>query len=633
MSWNRWMMAALLLPLFGCGGGQPADEAQGDDAGAAETVEPSTTRFVDELPTYESKPLPEGLVWVTNMEDEPFASPEAKRGGEYRSWMLSFPLTLRTVGPDSNGAFAAYLWSNTVPLTTRHPDTLNFIPLLATEWAFDPDGKTVYYHLDRNARWSDGLPVTADDFVFTQRFMQSEFIVDPWYNNHYTNNIVDVVKHDDYTISIVGSTPKPREEILDEYGYVPFPRQFHKLDERWVEDYNWRIPPGIGPYQISRIEKGQFIEFKRNANWWGDQNRYLANRFNPDTIRFTVIRDMNVAFEYFLRGEIDTFPVIMPNFWHDKAQGEQFEKGYIHKITFYTDSPQPSQGMWLNMDDPILADRNVRLGLAYSMNVDLMLKTVLRGDYERLKAHYDGYGDYSNPEVQPKPFDLAKADEHFKAAGWITRGPDGIRTKDGQRLALTLNYATQEHTSRLVLLREEAKKAGVELNLQLLDASASFKQTQEKKHQIAWMAWTTGNVPAFWEHYHSANAHIPQTNNITNTDDPELDALITRFQDAIDKQTRVSLAHEIEKKIDDIAAFIPMYKVPYTREAYWRWIRLPEHHGVRRTDSLFDPMSVQYMSDGLFWIDEAMKAETLEARAAGRAFEPVTIVDETWHVQ
>ena len=258
---------------------------------------------------------------------------------------------------------------------------------------------------------------------------------------------------------------------------------------------------------------------------------------------------------------------------------------------------------------------------------------MLRGDYERLNGHYEGYGEYSNPAIKARPFDLAKANEYFKAAGLTTRGPDGIRVKDGQRLAFSVVYGTNEHTPRLVVLREEARKAGVELNLQLQDSSAQFKQISEKKFQIGWMAWSPQHIPAFWEHYHSDNAHIPQTNNITATDDPELDALIIEQRDTADYATRIRLAHEIEQRIYDIAAFIPMYKVPYMREAYWRWMKLPEHHGVRMTSYLFDPMTENLRSDGLFWVDEDVKRETLEALASGRTFPPVNIVDETWRVR
>jgi microcin C transport system substrate-binding protein len=586
------------------------------------------SHFVEELPTYESVPLPEGLEWVTNVNDPVWSSSEATLGGTFNTSVLSFPLTLRTVGPDSNDSFSAYKRYTNLGLVSIHPNTLNFIPQLATHWAFGPEGKTVYYRLDPDARWSDGELVTADDYLFTIDFMRSEHIVAPWYNNHYTNQIVSVVKYDDYTISVEGATAKPREELLYEYGLNPTPRHFHKLDENWVQDYNWRSEPGTGAYRISRVEKGQFVEFGRNEDWWGNDKRYLAKRFNPDTVRVTVIRDMNVAWEYFLRGEIDAFPVLMPRFWHEKAQGEPFDNGYINRIKFYTDTPQPSAGLWLNTDDPMLADRNIRLGLAHAMNIDLLLSTVLRGDYERLKTHHDGYWDYSNPNIQPREFDLQKADEYLDAAGFPNRGPDGIRVRDGQRLSLRVVYSTQEHTPRLVLLREEAKKAGIELNLQLLDSSAAFKQILEKQHQVAWMAWGIGLTPRFWQHYHSENAHKPQTNNITNTDNPEMDALIMEYRAATDKETRIRLAHQLEQIVHESGVFIPTYKVPYTREAYWRWLRLPEHFASRTTEVIFNPMV-----EGVFWIDEEIKAETLAAKDRGDTFEVVNIADTTWRVE
>ncbi|MGE4657382.1 MAG: ABC transporter substrate-binding protein, partial [Gammaproteobacteria bacterium] len=401
-----------------------------------------------------------------------------------------------------------------------------------------------------------------------------------------------------------------------------------KLDESWVQDYNWRLAPTTGAYRISRVEKGQYVEFQRNENWWGDHNRYLRNRYNVDTIRFTVIRDMNVALEYFLRGELDSFPLVRPDFWHEKAHGDAFDNGYIQKIKFYTDRPQPSYGMWMNMDDPMLGNLNVRLGLAHATNVDKMLNTILRGDYERLKMQFEGYGDYSHPSIKAREFDLRKADEYLKAAGFRNRGPDGIRVRgDGQRLELRVVYGTQGDTPRLVLLREEAKKAGIELNLQLLDSSAQFKQILEKNHQIAWMGWASGLVPRFWQHYHSDNAHKPQTNNITNTDDPQLDALIMEYRDSTDRGERVRLSHLLQQMIHDAGAFIPTYKIPYTREAYWRWLRLPVHYGTRTTDAIFNPLT-----EALFWIDDDIKRDTLTAKEQGIAYPAVNITDTTWRV-
>lgn len=576
--------------------------------------------------------LPADLQWQTNDTDPIFADPNARRGGRFRTFMSSFPPTLRLVGPDANSAFVGYLRDNNLGLVGRHPNTLNPIPELATHWAFGADGRTVYFRLDPDARWSDGVPVTADDFVFVLEFMRSPFIVAPWYNNYYSEIITDVVKYDDHTIGVRTSSAKPSNELLFDVAFGPVPRHFHKLDERWVEDYNWRIAPTTGPYRIDDIRKGKYVEFRRIDDWWGNDKRYFRHRFNADYVRIKVIRDLNIAYNHFSKGEIDSFPLVIPRLWYKKARGPAFDDGYIGRIKFYTDTPQPMQGMYLNEDDPILADRNVRYGLAHAMNFDKVIATVLRGDYERKQTLNEGYGDYSNTEIRARAFDLAQADRYFRLAGWGERGADGIRIKNGQRLSLRVSYAVDEQTSRLVVLKEEARKAGVELNLQLLDATTSYKQTMEKKHQIAWMAWAGGGdiAPRYWEFFHSDNAHKPQTNNVTNTDDPEFDRKIIAFRDAATKEERIRLARELEQMVHDDGGYIPGYKVPYIRQGFWRWLHLPAGYGTRTSGDLFEPFGA---SGGLFWIDEDVKAAVQKGRILGEKFAPLDIVDETWRVQ
>lgn len=575
--------------------------------------------------------LPPNLQWQTNDSDPVFADPNAKRGGRFRTFMPSFPPTLRLVGPDSNGSFAGYLRANNLALVSIHPNTLNPIPELATHWAFDPDGKTVYFKLDRDARWSDGVPVTADDYLFALEFMRSKFIVAPWYNNYYTEIITDVIKYDDYTIAVREASAKPANELLFDVAINPVPKHFHKLDEQWVENYNWRIEPNTGPYQISDIRKGKYIEFARKSDWWGNDKKYFRHRFNVDFVRIKVIRDLNVAYNYFAKSDLDTFQLVIPRFWYKKAQGRIYDNGYVGKIKFYNDIPQPIHGIFLNEDDPILADKNVRYGLAYSMNFEKLIKTLLRNDYERKQTQNEGYGDYSNRAIRARPFDLTQADHYFNLSGWSQRGPDGIRVKDGQRLSLRVNYGNSDHTDRLVLLKEEARKAGVELTLQLLDSTASFKQVLEKKHQIAWLTWNGGGIaPVYWEFYHSDNAHKPQTNNVTNTDNPEFDKKIIAYRDATTKEARVQLAHELEQMIYEDGGYIPGYKVPYTREGFWRWLRLPPPYATRTSDSVFEPFG---STGGLFWIDANEKEKTQKARILGEKFAPINIIDERWRIQ
>jgi microcin C transport system substrate-binding protein len=340
-----------------------------------------------------------------------------------------------------------------------------------------------------------------------------------------------------------------------------------------------------------------------------------------------VIRELQIAFQHFLKGELDTFWMVWPDFWHDKAVGPQYDKGYIKKLQFYYDAPQPMQGLFLNQDFDIFSDKNARYGFAHALNVKKVIDVLMRGDYERLNTPFKGYGEYSNNDIRAREFDLKKADEYLTKAGWGKRGPDGIRIKDGRRFSVTITYGQNNLTERLVLLREEAKKAGIELNLELLDSSSSFKKMLEKKHQIALVALVAGFRPSFWGLFHSDNAHKPNTNNFSNTDDPELDKLIDEYRFGDDEERRKALAREIAAKIHEIGAFIPTVSVPYTRYSYWRWVRLPEFYGTKMSSDLFPPNDL-----GLFWIDEEEKQKTSEARKAGKAFDPVTIVDTTYKV-
>ncbi|HEB28763.1 MAG TPA: ABC transporter substrate-binding protein [Porticoccus sp.] len=571
--------------------------------------------------------LPDGLQWQSNNTDPVFSSDQAVKGGTFRTYMLGFPLTLRTAGPDSNGIFRNYTSAFSMSLVGIHPQTRNPIPILATDWAFDDNGKTIYYKLDPSATWSDGKPVTADDYLFTLEFSRSNFIKDPYLNDYFTTRIINVTKYDDYTISIEGADAKPREEIFSHYAIGPTPEHFHKLDEKWIQNYNWKIEPSAGPYTISKIRKGKYIEFSRIKDWWGKDKQYFKGLYNPDKIKISVIRDENIAYKYFLKGDLDAFWLSSSLFWHDKAVGKPYDYGYIHKLWFYNDSPRSPQGFYLNQDDPMLADLNVRIGVSHAMHVEKVLKTVMRGDYLRLKSFNQGYGDYSNTDIVAREFSIEKASKYFDLAGWNQRGPDGIRIKEGKRLSIVLNYSTPKLTKRLVIHKEEAKKSGLELVLKLMDNSSNFKYVLEKKHQIASLNWGTGMFPSYWSMYHSDNAHKPQTVNVTNMDDPELDTLIIGYRDATTKADRTKLAKLIQQAIFDKAVFIPDLDSSFNREAYWRWMKYPDNIGTKVSKAMFEPST---RSDWSFWIDKEEKEKTKAARKKGIRFEPVTIIDTTY---
>ena len=605
-----FFMAAVILG--GCD--RSADSSSGE----------KTASRARTLPAVTYAPLPKNIQWLTNNSDPVFSSPKAVKGGMMRLALPSFPMTFRVVGPDSNGSFRSAILNNQLALINIHPDTKKIIPELATHWAFAPDKKTMYFKLDKRARWSDGQPVTARDYIYTLTFMRSEHIIAPWYNDYYTREIEKVEAYDDYTIGIKSTKAVP--DLYLKLGISPIPAHFfHPLKTDFVARFNWALVPNTGPYQITDFKKGRYIKFSRKKNWWAADNRYFKHRFNVDSVLFTVIRDFNLQWEYFKKGRLDTFFITLPKYWHVKSDTPVIRNGYVDRIWFFNDLEQPARGLWLNQDKKIFSDIRLRKAFAHAMNVNKVIREVLRNDYVRLPQAFYGYGRYTDYSIAPRAYDIAQVESLMTQAGWH-RGSDGVWAKGGQRYAVTVTYSYDEHMPRLVVLKEEALKAGIELELEKLDGASMFKKFLEKQHDVAWMAWSTSMRPQYWEGWHSANAHKPQTNNITNTDDPELDGLIERYRDSLDEDERILLSKKIQRIIDDICAYVPTFMVPYARIAYWRWMVLPQFHGTRMSDDLFSPFSPT--TGGLFWIDPEKRQETLDAMAEGKSFPEGLIVDK-----
>ncbi len=615
----RWVCFSILMLMFFCitGCQNDSEKLSQDKEVKNSVISHKNIEYAD---------LPDNINWLTNVSDPVFSSEKALKGGILHSAITSFPMTFRVVGPDSNGSFRSAILDNQLSLINIHPNTDNIIPELATHWAFGDDKKIMYFKLDKDAVWSDGKPVTAWDYVYSLEFMRSEHIIAPWYNDYYTKEIDKVIVYDEHTIGVKSTKAVP--DLHLKLGISPIPgHYFVTLDETFVQKYNWKIVPNTGAYQLTDFKKGKFIKFKRKENWWAQDKKYLKNRFNVDYVVFDVIRDFNLQWEYFKKGKLDAFGLTMPKYWHKKSDIPLFKNGYINKIWFFNDQERSAQGMWLNQDKPFFKDKRLCYAFAHAMNIEKVINNVLRKDYFRLPQAFFGYGEYTNNKIKPRQYDIQKVNALMTDAGWL-RGNDGIWQKDHIKFSVKVTYSYEEHTPRLVVLKEESLKAGVELVLERLDSTAMFKKFLEKKHDVAWMGWSTNMRPSYWQGWHSDNAHKPQTNNITNTDRPDLDELIDKYRASLEEEDRIELSNKIQTVIHDTGAFVPTFMVPYVRLGYWRWLQLPDFYGTRRSDSLFDPFSST--TGGLFWIDEKKKEETLNAKKQNIKFKPVVIKDETF---
>ncbi len=589
--------------------------------------------------------LPDDLVWEEGLNQPEIGSPEATKGGTYYELLDDFPPTLRTVGPDSNSSARSWIQGYYgLTYAMPHPDTNEFIPGIAESWAIDPGRKSVFVKINPEARWSDGEPITADDALFAVFFYYSDYIQAPFSTNYYKTEYTNVTKYDDYTFSM--SVPKVKPDMASRVLQVaPVPQHFYKeLGEDYPERYQWRYEPHAGAYTINadEINMGVNIVLERLEDWWAKDNKYYQYRFNTDRIVLNVVRDQAKRLEAFRRGDSDILRIATAEIWYDSLPNDDPDVtgGYIHKQTFYNQGPRSNWGLWINSSRPFLDNQDVRLGIQYAANWDLVISNYFRGDPERLKTQNDGYPEFSHPTLTARPFDIDLALEHFAKAGFVDRGPDSILVNaDGQRLAFTLSTIYDRFTDVFTILKEEAIKAGLELRIEMMDGASGFRKALEKQHEIFFVSFSPAMemYPRMWEYFHSANAYDqafmedgsvnperkakPQTNNLQSIAILELDAMVDEYQDSDDKERMIELAHRIMEMHHDYASFSPGWVQPYYRSAHWRWVRWPEGYNYKYTT---DPHELF-----VHWIDVDMKQDTEVAQREGRSFEPsIKIYDQ-----
>ena len=423
----------------------------------------------------------------------------------------------------------------------------------------------------------------------------------------------------------------------------PLPVHFYaQFADDYVQHYQWQFEPTTGPYEVrpENIVKGRAVTLTKVKNWWAAERKHFRYRFNPERIRCQVVRDRDKEFELFRKGEVEIYahPSITADVWYNKLPDsmERVAGGYIHKSTFYNQTPRPSWGMSINRMKPLSNNRDIREGLQYATNWELVCKEVLRGDAERMQTVSDGYALVTFPDVQARPFDPQKAAESFAKAGFSRRGSDGIFVSDAdssKRLSFTITTGYKRLTEALSVIQQEARKAGVHYELEITDATAAWKKIDEKKHDISFGAKNVSveMYPRYWETFHSSNAYKADgsvntdTNNETQTDSKELDKLIEAYDKASSMEEIIRLAREIVRWLHDDAAFIPAFVEPFYRTAYWRWVRWPADFNVRVSRDWEEYHSV---------LDRFRCAEgNARAMKAGREFPPVNRIYDQFRVR
>lgn len=581
--------------------------------------------------------VPTDLVWEDGSGHEEIGDARARKGGTFRSFMLSFPPTLRPFGDNSNNGFRGVLYDNIdMPLVGLHPKSMEMIPGIAKEWAVSEDGRTVFFRIDEEARYSDGEPVVARDFLYGSYIRISDDIVNSYAKQYYRENIAGVVAYGERVLSV--SVPEAQiyaPAIVG--GLSPSPPHFYEdYGPDYTERYQWKFPPTTGAYEVrdEDLVKGVSVTQTRVKDWWAKDRKYYRYRFNADRIQHIVVRDESKAFELFRAGELDTFGVTRPEYWYEKSEMEPVFKGYIERYTFYNQYPALPRGLYLNVSQPLLEELDVRIGIQHSMNWQKVIDVIFRGDYRRLDAFNQGYLLFSDPTIKARRYSITKARAAFARAGFTERGRDGIlRRPDGTRLSISVTYPAIPILDRmLAIVREDARACGFELRLDSSEPTVAYRKAMQKQHEMTFTAWgITPPTPDFQQFLHSTNARDErgnlkmQTNNLFVWGREDTDLLSEKVRFARSEEELRNAAFKLQRIIHDEAIFVPAYTVDFSRIASWRWVRWPDSEETKFSPPVvYDPLE-----SFTYWIDEEVKEETLAAKRRGEVFPEVNrVVDE-----
>ncbi|MES1166433.1 MAG: peptide ABC transporter substrate-binding protein, partial [Pseudomonadota bacterium] len=274
-------------------------------------------------------------------------------------------------------------------LASEDPKDLHPVPAVAKSWEISPDGCVYVFHLRENAKWSDGVAITADDFLQSYRR-----ILTPALASEYAYLIYDYVvgakdyydgKAKDFSsvgfkavdahtlqVTLKSATPYLLNIIADHYAWNPVPvrviAKYGAIDQKRTK---WTQPGHIvsnGPFILKEWLPNQKIVVVRNPNYWD------AETVKLDAIEFYPTEDISTEERMFRTGQLDMTNEL-PNAKIDVYRKEHPESLHI----------EPYLGIYYyrcNVKRPPLDDKRVRKALALSLDRESIVKNVTRGEQQ-----------------------------------------------------------------------------------------------------------------------------------------------------------------------------------------------------------------------------------------------------------
>jgi ABC-type oligopeptide transport system substrate-binding subunit len=457
---------------------------------------------------------------------------------------------------ESNG-MGGYAWE---PLVWLDPD-YKALPGGADSWETSADGLTWTFKLRQNAKWSDGTPINADDWVYSLKRM-----IDPKTENPSVGfyspiknqaaitagtasiDTLGVSKSDDFTLVIQTEQPTPYFLML--LGFVATIAPKHMIEahgDAWATDPATTLTNG--PFMIKEWNKGQNVQFARNTYYEGPATGHLTSiteTLIPQTMTSTV--------PMFQAGEVDTAGAAGADLIQAKSDPNLSSKLSIYSagITYY---------MYFNTDTKPFDDLKVRQAFSHAIDRDAICTKVMQGlespAYTMLPPSVP-YNQADDPEIQKiQAYDPELAKSLLAEAGF----PDG---KGFPELEL---WTRQGQIVREAEAIQHMLKDNLGITVTPKDVERSLYMDNLGKHTI-----TLGLIQWAQDYSDPTNFLDWWTTQARHTwKNEQFNTLIKQAAGELDPTKRADLYHQGEKiLIEDVGAVFVGF--PLSGELWQDWV-------------------------------------------------------------
>ncbi|MFK7603524.1 ABC transporter substrate-binding protein [Deinococcus sp. SM5_A1] len=427
-----------------------------------------------------------------------------KRGGEFRNYTLS---DFKTINPFTSAE------ATSIPITmetgaglfVQDPRNNEFIPKMAAGPAVvSNNNKRFVVKIRPDMKFSDGQPITADDWITTWKIHTDDKVGSNSYDTFFINDKPIIIKKiDDLTLQF--DFPSQSSTALSIMSFTPWPDHvFGKaykaggaeaVKKLWGLGTNPSEIVSPGEWVLDSYKAGERVVLKANK-FFGDWNK--DSKGNPlpylNTYSFKIVPDLNAGLASYLAGQLDAFA---PSKADDLAQIKKaIDAGNLKAYLKANVSPNSTSSWitfnWNKSADPtkqaLFRDVRFRRAMSHIANRDAMIKLALGGlGSEVYFSVYPIFKDQTDAGIKAGApqykYDLAQASKLLSQIGYKKKNADGYLV-DSKGKVLEFNLATNAgNTVREQLgqiFRDEAKKVGVKVNFTPIDFNTLVGQLTAK---------------------------------------------------------------------------------------------------------------------------------------------------------